>query len=135
MKPYPAVRRPRTLKLGALVPETLELWFHEMRHVLSLVGGYTIHYRSEAQPGAVYTPISMEEQRKALRFLLQNAFEVPQWLEHPSFQYRLDEISGSDMLLVYQLQLLSELLGASRMGRLEHMERNHQDEAVLKAKT
>ena len=33
--------------------------------------------------------------------------------------------------LVYQLQLLSELLGVSRMGRLEHMERNHHYEAVL----
>lgn len=117
--------------LKRLYKKTLELWFHEMRHVLSLVGGYTIHYKSGAQPGAVYTPISVDEQVKALRFLLQNAFEVPQWLEHPSFEYRLDDINGTDMLLVYQLQLLSELMSGSRMGRLEHMERNHHYEAVL----
>lgn len=123
--------QPDDALLKRLYKKTLELWFHEMRHVLSLVGGYTIHYKSGTQQGAVYTPISMEEQRKALRFLLQSAFVVPQWLEHPSFQYRLDEIRGSDMLLVYQLQLLSELLGVSRVGRLEHMERSHHYEAVL----
>ncbi|RYC50356.1 zinc-dependent metalloprotease [Flagellimonas olearia] len=115
--------QPDDALLKRLYKKTLELWFYEMRHVLSLVGGYTIHYKSAAQPGAVYVPISMGEQRKALGFLLQNAFEVPQWLEHPSFEYRLDDINGTDMLLVYQLQLLSELMGVSRMGRLEHMER------------
>jgi hypothetical protein len=109
--------------LGRLYNETLELWYLEMQHVLSLVGGYTIQYKSGTQFGDVYTPIPRHIQKEALAFLLQNAFEVPTWLSHPKFLSRIQYSTNSDKLLDYQLKLMAELLDPDRMKRLEEMEK------------
>jgi hypothetical protein len=94
-----------------------------MQHVLSLVGGYTIQYKSGTQFGDVYTPIPRHIQKEALAFLLQNAFEVPTWLSHPKFLSRIQYSTNSDKLLDYQLKLMAELLDPDRMKRLEEMEK------------
>ncbi len=108
--------------LKRLYKKTLELWHFEMEHVLSLIGGYTIHYKSGSQKGAVYAPVPAHLQLEAMDFLIANAFEVPDWLSHPEFTARFQYSTDTDILMDYQLMVLAELVSPYRMKRLENME-------------
>ncbi|MFD2101305.1 zinc-dependent metalloprotease [Flagellimonas iocasae] len=101
------------------------LWYREMGHVLSMVGGYTVQLKSGDQNGWVYTPVPMEEQKRALTFLLENAFDLPQWLSKPAYLGRIHHSTESDQLLIFQIILLKELVSDRRMQRMEFMERVH----------
>ena len=98
------------------------LWLDHMKHVLSLVGGYDIHYKSINQPGPMYDPLDREMQEEALDFLLSQAFDPPKWLIEPSFHTRTRFSTFSDKILEHQRVLLFELLSAKRLKRLEYME-------------
>lgn len=102
-----------------LYSKTIKLWYEEMSHVLSLIGGFTTQYKSGSQTGNVYTPIPLDQQIEALEFLMDNAFEVPQWLSNPEFKFRIQDLGESDKLFEYQLKLLSELIDPFRMHRLD----------------
>jgi len=108
--------------LERLYNKSLDLWYHQMSQVMSLIGGYTLQYKSGAQPGEVYTPIPPKVQEEAMEFLLLNAFEVPEWLSNPTFLPRIRFSTNSDRLMEYQLKLLSELITPFRMKRIEQME-------------
>lgn len=110
--------------LERLYDKTLRFWNQEMEHVLTLVGGYTIQYKSGRQQGPVYNPIPKEQQINALEFLTRNAFKVPSWLSHPEFSQRIRYSSGDETLLKYQMNLLKSVLSLLRLGRLEQMEQS-----------
>ena len=116
--------------LERLHEETLELWYQQMQQVLSLIGGYTVQYKSGSQKGDVYSPIPYKTQEEAMEFLLNNAFEVPDWLSKPSFLLRIQYSSNSDRLIGHQLKLLSELMDSFRMKRLEQMEGTFPDNEI-----
>lgn len=103
--------------------KTLELWYHEMTFVMSLIGGYDIQYKSGQQKGNVYEPIGLDRQLQAMAFLVANAFEVPIWLANPEFSNRIQYTTNDDNLLEKQLILLSEIVEPFRMKRLEQMEK------------
>lgn len=118
--------------LERLYHKSLTLWFNQMKHVLTLIGGYTIHYKSGNQNGAVYTQIPQDTQEDALDFLLLNAFEVPNWLVNPEFASRFQYSMATDRMTGYQLELLSEVLSAARIKRVEKMEFSSKDEEITK---
>lgn len=109
-------------RLERLYGEALELWNDTMRHVLSLIGGYDVFYKSMDQPGKMYTPISMESQKEALDFLMEWAFDPPEWLTKPKFITEITYSTYPDQILAYQQFLVLELLRPKRMKRLEHMQ-------------
>ncbi|TXG39573.1 zinc-dependent metalloprotease [Seonamhaeicola maritimus] len=110
-------------RVERLYKKTLELWYHHMRHVLSLVGGYDIHYKAISQGGSIYTPINWEQQEAAIGFLVKNAFNPPYWLVNPEFGYKINYSVYPDKILDYQQRILFELLRPQRMKRLEQMEK------------
>lgn len=110
------------VRLERLYDKILNLWFLHMRHVVSLIAGYDIHYKSLDQPGSIYTPLSLSSQEEALNYIIENAFDAPQWLTDPQFGLRMNYSSYPDKVLAYQQQLLFELLRPQRMKRLEYME-------------
>ena len=111
--------------------KTLELWHDQMRHVISLIGGYTIHYRAGFENGDVFEPISRNEQERAMAFLVENAFEVPIWLGNPDFKGRLRFTMGTDRLMIHQMNLLTELLEIARLRRMENMEQDSAYENLM----
>ncbi len=111
--------------LKALHEDLLNFWYKQMGHVLSMVGGYAIQYKSREQPGPVFTPVSQADQIEALDFVLEQAFDVPEWLSRPEYLARWRMSTEDDRLLFYQLLLLKELLDAQRLKRLEFMETQH----------
>ncbi|MBO0322165.1 zinc-dependent metalloprotease [Muricauda sp. CAU 1633] len=111
--------------------KTLDFWYKQMRRVLSMIGGYAIQNRSGAQKGAIYSAIPMVDQKKALAFLLDHAFEVPKWLAEPDFQKKYGYSTNADYLLNRQHTLLEEFMDALRMKRLEYTEESILGEAVV----
>ncbi|WP_182835558.1 zinc-dependent metalloprotease [Flagellimonas lutimaris] len=109
-------------RLERLYERTGLLWLDHMKHVLALVGGYDIHYKSISQPGPMYNPLDRDMQEEALDFLLSHAFDPPKWLVKPSFHTRTRFSTFSDKILEHQRILLFELLSANRLKRLEYME-------------
>lgn len=109
-------------RLERLYDNTLELWFNQMQYVVSLIGGYDIQYKSINQQGIKYTPIALETQKEALDFLIQNAFNPPDWLVRPEFGSKIHYSSHPDPILAYQQRLLFELLRTQRFKRFEYME-------------
>ena len=51
--------------LNSLYDKTLELWHDEMKHVKSLIGGYTIYSKGGSQEGDVFEPTLIDEQRRS----------------------------------------------------------------------
>ncbi|MCR9228775.1 MAG: zinc-dependent metalloprotease [Flavobacteriaceae bacterium] len=116
--------------LERLYDRSLELWYHQMFHVLSMIGGYEIQYKKGSQKGLVYDPIPMADQEEAMDFLLQNALDTPDWLSNPSFLPRIRYSMSTDKLLEYQVKLLTELANPLRIKRLEQMERIGSHEGI-----
>ncbi len=110
-------------RLERLYEETLDLWYHHMRHVVSLIAGYDIHHKSISQDGSIYTPVAPEFQEEAIDFLITNAFNPPGWLVNPEFVSKISYSTYPDKVLEYQQKLLLELLRPQRMKRFEQMEK------------
>ncbi|GAB4467010.1 MAG: zinc-dependent metalloprotease [Armatimonadaceae bacterium] len=98
----------------------------ELNHVAAVVGGFnqvTIFYK---QPGADtpanYTPVPARMQRKALQFLLENAFQTPQSLLRQDILTRIQPSGAADQILGSQVGLLARLLSDSRAKRMVEME-------------
>ncbi|MAU15926.1 MAG: hypothetical protein CMH46_10360 [Muricauda sp.] len=108
--------------LERLYDRSLELWYHQMLHVLSMIGGYEIQYKTGVQNGLVYEPIPMEDHIQAMDFLLQNVLDTPDWLSHPSFLSRTRYTTNADKLFEYRVKLLIDMVNPLRISRLEQME-------------
>lgn len=100
----------------------LDLWYGQMRHVMTLVGGYVELNHRGSIDGKVYRSIPMEQQEDALQFLLDHAFSPPQWLANPRCLEGIRYSTNQDVIGGFQKKLLEELLGPYRMKRLEKLE-------------
>jgi hypothetical protein len=101
-----------------LYHKSLDLWYRQMLHVTSLIGGQTINHAMGPQKGPVYVPIDPKVQMEAVTFMMDNAFVVPEWLSAPGFLDRIQPSHDPDVLLNFQLILLKELLDKDRLVRL-----------------
>ena len=109
-------------QMERLYGKTLDLWYREMLHVMSLIGGNNIQYKAPGQSGNVYTPIAFNVQMEAMDFLFFNLFNPPDWLTNPKCLNRIKYSTYPDMVSELQMRLLLDLLIAHRMKRLEYME-------------
>lgn len=109
-------------RLERLYKKVLELWGNHMKHVLTLIGGYEIHYKSINQSGNLYDPIDWEVQEEALNFLLENVFNPPHWLIEPKFESRIKYSTFPDYIISYQQQILLDMLDVARFKRLNYLE-------------
>ncbi|APY10456.1 hypothetical protein BWZ22_04020 [Seonamhaeicola sp. S2-3] len=105
-----------------LYDKLLELWRLHLVRVMSMVGGYTVQYKSPSQEGNMYWPIPYAEQIEALDFLLEQALSPPEWLAAPNVLKRKRYSTHPDHILEMQARLLYELLRSERLKRLEHLE-------------
>ncbi|MGB2525730.1 zinc-dependent metalloprotease [Flagellimonas sp. SN16] len=109
-------------RLERLYEKTIDLWYQHMRHVISLIGGYEIFYKAMDQQGNMYTPIPLESQEEAIEYIIENAFNPPNWLVNPNFLAGIKYSTFPDEIVFLQEKLLRELLRPQRMKRFEHMQ-------------
>lgn len=118
--------------LARLYDKSLELWYHYMHQLVSMIGGYSIQYKIGSQEGGVYYPIPMAKQEEAMQFLLQHAFAQQAWLSDPLFLAKIQYSTNGDRFLEYQIKLLNDLLDGRRLKRLEFMERLESHKGITK---
>lgn len=109
----------------------IKLWYHLMKSINSLIGGYEIFYKAMNQPGKMYEPIPLEIQQEAMEFLLHQLFYPPKWLAHPSSLENSMLTVYPDHLLMNQEALIKEMFGPRFMKRLEYMETLEGFEGVM----
>lgn len=121
------------VRLERLYTKTAKLWYDHMQHVLSVVGGHTIHHQPLNRPGDPYELIPWEKQMEALDFLMENAMDAPQWLTGPDFHLEINYTRYADKLIEHQQFLLAEFISAPRLKRMEHMETRWGKQGLVEA--
>lgn len=102
-------------ELAELYRETVGMWGVYMRHAVAVIGGVYVDPRTAMQPGAVYSPVPRERQRRALAFLAENVVRTPSWLAPAAITSR----TGPSPLPNVQATIIQQLLDPRRLERLE----------------
>ena len=100
----------------------------ELGHVANIVGGYDSEPKIGPGAGVRFTPLAEARQKAAVKFLNDNLFKSPAWMEPAEIVRKIEPTSGQARLLALQQAILSSLLGQSRTARLQ------EHEAILGAK-
>jgi hypothetical protein len=122
MIPSATLNEKGNARLFRLYNKSVNLWYDHMKHVASVIGGYDLQYQALDQPGNMFDPIVWNKQEEAIDFLVQNAFHPPKWLTDPDFMVKVKYTTFPDKVSEYQIKLMTELLLAPRLKRLEYME-------------
>jgi hypothetical protein len=104
--------------LEELYQEALGMWSLYLGHVVTLIGGVYVDFKTADQQGPVYTPVDPSRQRAALRFLAREALATPSWLVPPEILARIGPPAGGASLANRQAALLSQLLDPRRLDRI-----------------
>lgn len=104
--------------LEELYSEMLGVWSRYIGHVVTHVGGVYEDYKNPDQDGTVYSSVPKINQKEAINWLHNNAFQTPTWLvdkkilQNINYQGYIDKVSRT------QARHLNSLLSADRLGRL-----------------
>ncbi len=105
--------------LNEVYGETLGIWSLYMGHVASLIGGVIVDLRTSDQPGTVFHAVPAQRQRAAVAFLSREVFDFPEWLAPSSILSRIGPPTGATSVTSRQAAILSQLLDARRLTRIE----------------
>ena len=94
----------------------------ELGHVANIVGGYDSEPKTGPVPGVRFTPISEARQKAAVKFINENLFKTPTWMEPAEILRKVEPTSGQARLLALQQGILSSLLAQARTARLQEHE-------------
>jgi len=108
--------------LEELYGETVGMWALYMGHVVTLLGGVQVDFKTAEQSGAVYRPVSKSRQKAALEFLADNAIDTPSWLVPEDVVERIGPPVGAASLSTRQANIVTQLLDARRLARLADSE-------------
>lgn len=97
---------------------TIGQWTTEANHVVTVVGGSQVQYKSGSQPGAVYTPLSRARQADAVRFINEKVFKTPTYLIRPEISRRIEAGGMIARIDNAQSRVLTGLLDDGRMNRM-----------------
>ncbi len=90
----------------------------ELMHVTAVVGGFEQINLFFGDADEVYHPISAQQQRKAVKLLVEQAFQTPQKLVAPQITQRLEASGAAERILSNQQAILGSLLSNSRIQRM-----------------
>lgn len=89
-----------------------------MGHVSNNIGGVYEHYKAADQPGAVYTPVTKDHQKRAMQFLQDNLFTTPEWLIDTEIFGRIEYSGSVERIRAIQVRTLNNVLSLGKMQRL-----------------
>ena len=91
-----------------------------MGHVVNVVAGVTVDFKTSDQAGAVYRVVPKARQKAALAFVSENVFTNPSWLAPADVLARLGAPTQS--VATRAGGVLTQLLSNARLGRLAESE-------------
>ncbi len=104
--------------LNEIYGETLAIWSLYMGHVVNVVGGLQLEFKTAEQAGPVYGVVPRARQKAAMRFISEQVFTTPEWLLHPDVISRIGPPIGPNSLVARQAGILTALLQPQRLGRM-----------------
>lgn len=108
--------------LDELYGRLLGQWTLEMNHVANIVGGFNSQQKHAGQQGVRFEIVPKERQMEAVRFLNENAFQVPQWMVKADVMRRIEPTGALDRVKASQQRVLNSLLSNSRLSRMIEQE-------------
>ena len=108
--------------LRELYDRTVGQWATEAGHVVTLIGGGTVQYKSGSQPGPVYVALSRSRQVEAVRFLNEEVFKTPTYLIRPDIGSRIEAEGMLARIGNAQNRVLTAVFNDGRMNRLLEQE-------------
>jgi hypothetical protein len=115
--------------LQELYGQILGQWRRYMGHVTANVGGVYEHYKTTDQKGDVYTHVPKAHQKKALQFLIDQAFKTPKWMVRKDILAKIEADGMVNRIRASQVRVLNQLLDFSRLARLIENETLNNDKA------
>lgn len=109
-------------RLQRVYSRLLGQWAREMGHVAALIGAYDSQQVHGGQEGVRFKPVSKERQKAAVRMLLEKGLDTPKWALNPEILRRIEPDGVLSRMRTAHTQVLSQMLTASRMGRLIEQE-------------
>lgn len=94
----------------------------ELGHVANLVGGYDSEPKVGPAAGVRFTPVPEARQKAAVKFLGDNLFKTPAWIQTAEILRKVEPTSGQARLLSLQQAILANVLGQGRTARLQEHE-------------
>ena len=93
----------------------------ELGHVANVVGGLIRNNLWYPDGKKVFSAVTAEQQKKAVLFLNEHAFQTPKSLIDPDILDRLESHGSADRILAGQRALLRMLLNATRLNRMSEL--------------
>jgi hypothetical protein len=93
-----------------------------MGHVSNNIGGVYEHYKAADQPGAVYTPVPKDHQKRAMQFIQEQLFDTPDWLIDKTIFDRIEYSGSVERVRALQVRTLNNILSLGKMQRLTEAE-------------
>jgi hypothetical protein len=93
-----------------------------MGHVIAVVGGVDAQEKANDQLGPRFVPVSRARQKRAMNFLVSNAFTAPGFFMDEKVLRRLEPEGAIRRVSLLQSAMLSDLLANDRMLRLTEYE-------------
>ena len=97
-------------------------WATEANHVTRIVGGMNKQEKNIGQSGDVWTPVSRQRQRDAMKFLNDEVFSTPGYLIVPSILRRLESDGNINRVTNAQSRALSSLMSNTKLQRMVEYE-------------
>jgi hypothetical protein len=106
--------------LSELYGNTVQQWGRYSAHVAAIVGGAETQERLGT--GVRFTPMPRAKQQEAMRYLQQNAFQVPGFLLNVDVLRRIEQEGAVARVRMAQANVLNTLLARGRLDRLVEYE-------------
>lgn len=105
-------------QLEELYGQIVSQWRRYLGHVSNVIGGIYATDKTFSQDGPVYEFVPEEKQRRAMNWLAQYGFHVPDWMLNEKVLDRINESSVVDNIRNAQADLVSDVASPQVLGRL-----------------
>ena len=108
-------------------------WQRYLGHVATIVGGVHETFRTYEEDAPIFTHVPEDQQRDAMAFLQEYAFQAPEWLIEADILNRIAHAGALERVRRAQVATLDLLLDPRRLARLIEAEVRLGDEAYTPA--
>jgi len=105
--------------LDGMYGRMLGQWSLEMGHVAHVVGGVYAHNKHIGQEGVIFTPVPADYQKRAVQFLIANAFHTPSFMIDPNLLRRIEPVGAINRVGNAEHRVLQSLLAPDKLARMQ----------------
>lgn len=115
--------------LETMYEQVLGQYNRYMGHVSSNIGGVYEIYKTSDQEGAVYTHVSKDDQKRAMKFINDELFKTQNWLLDQDIFGKIEYSGSTERIRGLQVRTLNRILSLGRMARVMENETLNGSEA------